>query len=210
MTTQIFLITPAIADATALLPGLRAVLAAAPVSAVLIDVRADDDKELARLAKDSVAAVQESGAAALIPPPQDLRTVARLGADGVHALGLAAMGEAVEALKPKAIVGVGGLKTRHEAMEAGEKDIDYVMFGAPRPDGSLPDPAVTVERAQWWAEIFTLPCVAYVPGLEEAAVLVATGAEFIALGPWLFETADPAQTMRQAFALCAAARGPIA
>ena len=37
--------------------------------------------------------------------------------------------KAIEALKPDFIVGAGGFATKHDAMEAGELDIDYVFFG---------------------------------------------------------------------------------
>ncbi len=51
-------------------------------------------------------------------------------------------------------------------MEAGERDIDYVMFGEPRADGFVPPLAQTIERAEWWAAIFNVPCVAYAPDLD--------------------------------------------
>ena len=36
---------------------------------------------------------------------------------------------ALENFHPASIVGAGGLATRHEAMEAGETEVDYVFFG---------------------------------------------------------------------------------
>jgi thiamine-phosphate pyrophosphorylase len=124
--------------------------------------------------------------------------VARLQLDGAHIAGLSRLRDAIEGLKPDRIVGIGALKSRHDAMEAGESDIDYVMFGEPRADGSLPPFEQTLERAAWWAEIFTLPCVAYAPSLAEVAALARTGTEFIALGPWLFDEADPAEALAEA------------
>jgi len=207
MSAELYLITPVITDAEAFAPQLQRCLAAAPFSAVLIDCRQADDKDLARLVKPLVSLVQGAGAAALIPLPADLRTVARIAADGVHCADPARLGEAVEALKPMMIVGAGGLKTRHEAMEAGERDIDYILFGAPRADGSVPDAAMTLDRVQWWAGIFTLPCVAYAADAAGVGPLVGAGADFVALGPWLFDAADAETTVREAHAL-ATARGP--
>ena len=46
-------------------------------------------------------------------------------------------------------------------MSLGEAGADYLLFGEPRPDGSLPSLESVVERAAWWAEIFETPCVAY-------------------------------------------------
>ncbi|MGL5448488.1 MAG: thiamine phosphate synthase, partial [Rhabdaerophilum sp.] len=164
----------------------------------LLDVSAESDAALKRKLDLLAAPLQEAGVACLIAPPDDPRLVARLGLDGVHANAEGDLGALVEAIKPNRILGVGGLRSRHEAMEAGEKDIDYVMFGEPRPDGFLPPLSQTIERAEWWAQIFNVPCIAYAPDLDAVAPLAATGAEFIALGPWLFEVKDPAQMLAEA------------
>lgn len=199
---NLFLITPEIADAAALAPQLTAVMAAAPVAAVLLKLTASDEKDYLRAAKTLVSIVQGGGAAALLEAPADPRLVAYCGADGAHYPcthpGLA---DAMATLKPKSIVGVGALKARHEAMEAGETDIDYLMFGEPRADGSIPDAERTAERAQWWAEIFNTPAVAVAADLASVPAMAATGAEFLGLGPWLFAAADPAATVVEALRL---------
>lgn len=199
MIPQFYLITPFIDDVAAFRERLAPVLSTEAIAVLLARFAATNDAELKGPATALRAFVQEAGTAMLIDCPDDARLVARLGLDGVH-VGTpgSELKEAVEALKPERIVGIGGLKARHDAMEAGEMDIDYVMFGEPRPDGSLPPLAQTVERAEWWAEIFTLPCVAYASDLEAVTALATTGAEFIALGPWVFETADPAETVAEA------------
>ena len=62
-----------------------------------------------------------------------LRLAARLGADGVHVAGAGEeLDAAIKRLKPERIVGAGSLRTRDEAMTAGEMGADYVMFGEPR------------------------------------------------------------------------------
>ena len=195
---NLFLITPAIPDASAFAPALRAVMAAAPVAAVLLNIPAKDEKDFLRAAKLLVPPVQEGGAAALLAAPADPRLVAYAGADGAHyPCTHAGLADAIQTLKPKSIVGVGALKARHEAMEAGESDIDYLMFGEPRADGSIPDTERTVERAQWWAEIFNTPAVAVAADLASVSAMVATGAEFLGVGPWLFAAADPAATLAE-------------
>ena len=70
---------------------------------------------------------------------------------------------------------------RNDAMTLGEAGVDYLLFGEPRPDGSLPSLESVAERAAWWAEIFETPCVAFAPSLDAIPALVATRAEFIAL-----------------------------
>ena len=84
-------------------------------------------------------------------------------------------------------------------MEAGEIGVDYVMFGEPRPDGSLMPFSALLDRASWWAQLFETPCVAYAPTPESVEKLAWTRAEFIALGPWCFEDPEAAaETVRRA------------
>lgn len=198
------LILPADADAAALAAPLAAMLASRAVEAVLIKSAGDEKAVLAR-AKALVPIIQAAGAAALMDGPEDPRLVARAGADGAHyplghdPLANAGLKEALATLRPQRICGVGNLRTKHEAMEAGEMGPDYLMFGEPRADGFVPELEKTIERAAWWAEIFNVPVVAYAPSLEAIAPLAATHTDFIALGPWAL-TGDAALTMRKALA----------
>ncbi len=203
---KIFLITPDVADATGFAAKLGPLLSAAKIDAVLLCITGDEDAVM-RAAKVLVPVVQEAGAAAILNAPADLRAVARSGADGAHfPVNAPALKDALEALKPARIVGIGGLRTKHEMMDAGETAIDYLMFGEPREDGSLPELERVVERVQWWAEIFNVPCVAYAADLASVPDLAATGADFVALGTWVFDSADPAQTLREAVNLVALAK----
>jgi thiamine-phosphate pyrophosphorylase len=154
------------------------------------------DRERRPLVEAAAAAVQPAGAALLIDPPQDERMVARWGADGVHLPWTAEAGRAaLAAHRPDRIVGAGALRTRDDAMAAGEAGADYVMLGEPRADGSLPDPEQTLERCRWWAEVFNTPCVGYAADPDSAAALAATGIEFVAAGDWLLADAgEPGDT----------------
>jgi thiamine-phosphate pyrophosphorylase len=197
MVPLFFLITPPVDDALAIRPALAAAIGTGALSVILVRLAPEADAK--RIATALKSLVQEAGVALLVEPPDDLRLVARLGLDGVHVPSPGpGLREAVEMLKPDRIVGIGGLKARHDAMEAGEMDVDYVMFGEPRADGSVPPLAQVVERAEWWASIFNTPCIAYAPDLDAVAALATTGAEFIALGGWVFATTDPAQTIAEA------------
>jgi thiamine-phosphate pyrophosphorylase len=197
MVPQFFLITPPIDDPLAARSGLAAAIGTGALSVVLVRMAAGTD--LKQVVTEIRPLIQGAGVAMLVEAPADLREVARLGLDGVHVpVPGAGLRDAVEALKPERIVGIGGLKARHDAMEAGEMDVDYVMFGEPRADGSVPPLAQVAERAEWWASIFTTPCIAYAPDLDAIASLATTGAEFIALGPWVFATPDPAWTVAEA------------
>lgn len=162
-------------------------MAAGDVAAVLLRLAFTDERTQINRAKALAQFVQDKGAALLLGGHADL--AARAGADGVHATGMAAFGDAIEQLKPERIVGVGGLSTRHDAMVAAETGADYVMFGEPGEAGQRPGFEAVEERIAWWAEIFEAPCVGYAASLDEVAPLVKAGADFIALGEWLWR--DP-------------------
>lgn len=197
----LYLLTPPVTDADAFAPVLAAACAAGPVAAVCIAPGAGDERTLVNRLKRLVAVAQEAGAAALVAAdpavPLDWPLiVARSGADGLHA-GLAdtqALVDLRERLDGR-ILGAGGLRARHDAMEAGEAGVDYVLFGEPGPDGATPPLTAIVERAAWWAEIFEIPCVAYAPDLDAVAAIAATGAEFVALGEAVFGAPEPAVAM---------------
>ena len=85
-------------------------------------------------------------------------------------------------------------------MTAGELDVDYLMFGEPSADGFVQNIAKVVERVEWWAEVFNVPCVAYAPRLADVAPLVKAGADFIATGDWLWAEAETISAQVRALA----------
>jgi thiamine-phosphate pyrophosphorylase len=127
-------------------------------------------------ARELAQMVQAKGAAFLVA--EDMELMAACGADGVHVAGAGAAVAAARRLKPAHIVGAGGLPDRDAAMTAGEADIDYVMFGGL--ETGL-DAAGLLARVAWWAEIFTVPCVAQAESLADVAPLAQAGADFVAL-----------------------------
>ncbi len=187
---QIYLVTPRIDDAAAFATVLRAAVERTGAVSVLLRFVPGDERATINRVKALAPAAQEAGAAVLV---EDDPTVAvRGGADGVHVSGgPEALKAALDRLKPDRIVGCGGLRMRHDAMEAGEAGVDYVMFGEPRRlrDGTetAPHLPAVIEQAEWWAPLFETPCVAYAGSPEAIARLEATGAEFVALGPWAFD-----------------------
>lgn len=191
--TRTYLITPVIEDADAFSPVLRATVERTRAASVLLRLAAGDERAAINRVKRLAPIVQALDAAVLVEDEAAVAT--RGGADGVHVRGgIEAVRTAVERLRPERIVGCGGLRSRHAAMEAGEAEVDYVMFGEPYTDrnGSeiIPPLADVLAQAGWWAPLFETPCVAYAASAEAAAALRATGAEFVALGPWAFQTSD--------------------
>lgn len=184
---RLYLVTPVVADAQTFSGALAAALDAGDIAAVLLRMAEADERTQINCAKALCPLVQDKGAALLIDGYTDL--VARAGADGAHVTGMAAFGDALERLKPDRIVGVGGLVTRHDAMLVAEGGADYVMFGEPGTTGERPSLEAIEERVAWWAEVFEMPCVGYAASHEEIAPLAKAGADFVALGDWLWR--DP-------------------
>ncbi len=177
--------TPRIADAAVFSATLAAALAAGDVAAVLLRLEDADERSQINCAKALGAIVQHKDVALLLDGHAEL--VAKSGADGAHVTGLAEFTAAVEKLKPERIVGAGGLTTRHDAMSVAEANADYVMFGEPDENGERPSFSAVEERVAWWAEVFEAPCVAFAGSAEEVAPLVKAGADFVALGDWVWQ-----------------------
>jgi thiamine-phosphate pyrophosphorylase len=199
---SLYLLTPFLsgADANAFASVFAEVLDAAAIACALVRLapgaEADAKAILAPLLRAAVAA----DCALLIET--DARLAARLGADGVHVAGASAdLAAAIESLKPERIVGAGSLRTRDEAMTAGELGADYVMFGEPRRDARGTDLEALAERVSWWAEIFETPCVAYADAISAAGELARAGADFVAVGEAIWSAASPPEAARQAEAL---------
>ena len=214
MAPQLYLITPAAADPETFPATLMAVLDVAEFSALLVRRGALDDAGYAKLAANLVNVGQGAGCAVLVE--DDPALAKRLGADGVHVNGGAvedvepterlaeirrraeeskrahrwiAIGGAtlaVAALKPNLIVGAGNIGSRHDAMTAGEMDVDYLLFG---PLEGAADPA-SAELAEWWAATFEIPAVLSDP--QAGPGVDSRGAEFLALSTSLWSAASPA------------------
>ena len=163
---------------------LPAVLAAADVAAVLLRLKDADERTLINRAKAVAGAVQAAGVALLLDGHAEL--AARAGADGAHLFGLDAFSAALERLKPERIAGCGGLRTRHDAMTAAETGADYVMFGEPE-DSRRPAFEAIIERVSWWAEVFEVPCVAFAMEPGEVERLADAGADFVAVGDFIWD-----------------------
>jgi thiamine-phosphate pyrophosphorylase len=170
---------------------LEAACSAGEVAAVILRLAATDERALIAGVKRLAPPAQEAGAAVVVACPGfqgDLVSVAiRGGADGVHVDKPRDLRALRDRLPDGRILGVGGIETKHAAMEAGEAGIDYLMFGGLYPDNVAPDPDTVLARASWWAEIFETPCIAVATETRQVGLLAQTGAEFIGLesGLWL-------------------------
>lgn len=181
---RLYLLTPPLGDARAFAPELEAAMGAGDVACVLVSFDSADEGDAKKVLQILAPLVQGRDAALVIDG--DPRMAARHGADGVHVKGSgealgAALEDAITRCRPDRIVGAGGLRSRDDAMSAGEHDVDYVMFGEPASDGWSPPAEQVLERASWWIEIFNVPCVAYAASLGDVAALAEARVDFIAL-----------------------------
>jgi thiamine-phosphate pyrophosphorylase len=160
---------------------LSAALDAAPVASLLIrpdNGQAYDPKAVRAL----IAIAQKKGVAVLL---NDALQARELEADGVHVAWAPDVVEVFKTVRQAAgtasIVGADAGRTRHDAMQIGESNADYVAFGI---TVHVEDRARAAERqldlVSWWSEVFEIPCVALdVADTEHARRLADAGADFV-------------------------------
>jgi thiamine-phosphate pyrophosphorylase len=181
---RLYLVTQQLGDIAAFAHDLDAVLDAGDIAAVLLRLEDGDERTLVSRAKTIAAIVQRRDIALLLDGHPEI--TARAGADGAHLSGTEALTAALGTLKPERIAGAGGLRSRDDAMLAGESGADYIMFGESDRGGNRPSFEAILERVGWWAEVFEPPCVGYATSLDEVAPLAQAGADFVALGDWIW------------------------
>ena len=115
----------------------------------------------------------------------DVERAVSIGADGVHLPPDAArLKEARARLGQRAIIGVGCIDSRHDAMVMAELGADYVAFGALPGDRQA-------ELIAWWSGIFVVASVAFDIETEAAAERLARlGADFVAPAASLWRSED--------------------
>jgi len=181
---RLYLVTPKLdGDLTSFLRDLDAALNAADIAAVLLRLAEGDERALINRAQPIVTRIARRDVAVLLDGQPQI--AARAGADGAHLAGIETFTAALPLLKPDRIAGVA-LDSRHDAMLAAETGADYVMFGAPDRRGQRLPFDELEERLSWWAELLEIPCVAYAATLDEVGPLARTGADFVALGDWIW------------------------
>ena len=198
--TRLYLITPPrIDDVDEFAAQLETALTAGDVACLQLRLKGEDGRIDEAATRAVSAAVTETaqayGVAVLVNDSPELAV--ELGADGVH-VGWddVPVKKAREIAGKDMILGATAKNSRHAAMQAGEAGADYVAFGAFYPtgtkDGTVP---ASTELLEIWQESMEIPCVA-IGGItvENAAPLVAAGADFIAVssGVWDHPAGAPA------------------
>ncbi len=202
-TCRLCLVTPRAIAPDVAAERLEAALAGGDVASLIVTAEPTDPERLQTLASRLVPIAQASGTAVLIH--NDTRIAGRVKADGVHVdNGPADLAEAIRSFRPQRIVGAGGIRSRHEALDVGEIGPDYVLFG--RLDGDTwPDIfPQALDLAEWWSELVEIPAI--VMGGNTVSSVVAArdaGIEFVALSRAVFDAEDPRQAVAEAIRLLA-------
>jgi thiamine-phosphate pyrophosphorylase len=187
---RLCLVTPRLSAPDDFARILEEALAGGDVASLIITAAESDPNALQRVAERLVPIAQSHDVAAIIH--NDTRVAGRVKADGVHIdSGGEDLKEAIRSLRPRFIVGAGDLRSRHDALAAGEADPDYAFFG--RLDGDTGDEIFpkALDLAAWWSELVTIPAIV-MGGRTVESVTAARDAnvEFVALRSAIWDAAE--------------------
>lgn len=192
---RLYLITPPqIDDVAAFVDQFRAAIQGGDIASLQIRIKQGDAIDTAKTREVTQAVkricLAEHIALIINDSPQLARA---LQVDGVH-LGMDDMdiAEARELVGPEMVIGATCKNSRHHAMMAGEAGADYVAFGAFYPTQTKSNTVRAEPDVLTWCQMFlTLPCAA-IGGitLENAAPLIAAGADFLAVSSGVWDHND--------------------
>ena len=197
---RLYLITPPKIDLATFPALLARTLEAGDVACVQLRLKDVGDDTVRRAIDALRPVVQSREVAFILNDRPDL--AASGGCDGVH-IGQedTPYAQARKIMGRDAIVGVTCHDSRHLAMVAGEDGADYVAFGAFF-DTQTKEPKARAEPEilSWWQEMMEVPCVA-IGGItvENGAVLVEAGADFLAVSGGVWNHADGPAAAVKAF-----------
>ena len=188
-TAQLYLMTPAGAQASSLGPMLERIMDRFPPACLRIRGGAEED-ELARLA--DLAREIAHGRDVAVVIDDHVQLALRHGLDGVHLTdGARSVRYARKELGADAIVGAFCGSSRHDGMNAAEAGADYVSLG-PVGDSVLgrgtPAP---LELFEWWSEMIEVPVVAEGALTRDLIAALSSLSDFIAIGPEIWGQDDP-------------------
>ncbi len=187
---QLYLIAPPDFDADSHGAALKAILDAVPVACLRFAPASRDEAAITRAA-DALREIAHGRDVALVIADH-LMLAERLGLDGVHLTdGARSVRKARKALGGDAIIGAFCGTSRHDGMTAGEAGADYVAFGPVGATALGDGSRAEHDLFAWWSEMITLPVVA--EGALTPALVggLAPVADFLAIGPEIWEADDP-------------------
>lgn len=183
---RLVLIVPEAGDAATVAARVGEAVAGGDVASVFVPRRGLDDQRFQALAEALAEPVQSRGVALVVEG--DSRIAMRAGADGLYFEGpRQELRDLLEKHGRKLMIGTGGVKTRHDALEAGEAQPDFMFFGRFGYDARPEAHPRNLALAGWWSQMVAIPCIAMAGSSEESILDVAiSGAEFVAVEQAVF------------------------
>ncbi|MGP9804155.1 thiamine phosphate synthase [Paracoccus sp. NSM] len=186
---QLYLMTPAGAQASALGPLLAEVMDRFPAACLRIRAGAEED-ELGRLADLAREIAHARDVAVVID--DHVKLAQRHGLDGVHLTdGARSVRYARKELGDDAIIGAFCGASRHEGMNAGEHGADYVSFGPVGASALYRGEPAELDLFQWWSEMIEVPVVAEGAITRELLASLSPVTDFVAIGAEIWSEPDP-------------------
>ncbi|UXM95636.1 thiamine phosphate synthase [Bartonella sp. HY329] len=169
---------------------LTDILAAGDVASLILYSEEENESAFQKQAQALVPVIQNAGVAAIIAG--DSRIAGRVKADGLHIeTNLEDLKEAIEKHQSSMMVGFANLRDRHNAMQVGELEPDYMMFGKLGADKKPEAHSRNINLGEWWASLMEVPALIQAGNsLASIETIAKTGAEFIVLEEAIFGTGD--------------------
>ncbi len=194
--TRLCLITPPFYKLADFAPLLENVLKTSDVASLIITQ--PEEEEYANAVKTLVPLTQKYGVASLLH--NDSQLMGRTGADGLHLDGqIEDIVEIVKAHQERYIMGIGNIKTRHEAMMIGEGPVDYLFFGQLDGDRQPTIYKKSFALAEWWSSMMEVPAIVMGgDALTSVSQAAQASIDFVALQKAVWESADPVTAVKEA------------
>ena len=169
---------------------LAHILDAGDVASLILYSEENDENSFQKHAQALVPVIQNAGVAAIIA--EDSRIAGRVKADGLHIeTNIDDLKEAIEKHQSSMMVGFANLKDRHSAMQIGELEPDYMMFGKLGADKKPEAHTRNINLGEWWASMMEVPALIQAGNsLASVETIAKTGAEFIVLDEIIFGADD--------------------
>lgn len=122
----------------------------------------------------------------------DSQVFGRSGADGLFVeKEKPKLEEIIARFSPQNIVGCGGVKARHNALEIGEAKPDFVFFGKLGGDIKPEAHPKNIALAEWWAPLVEVPGVVMGGNSLDSIIAASqTGIDFVAFEQAIFADGD--------------------
>ena len=192
---QIYIVTPPVVDLDLFPARLAQVLDRTEVACLRLALAGRDEYELGRVA-DALREVAHARDVAVVIDAH-VGLAARHGLDGVHLLDSArSVRAARKELGPDAIVGAWCGASRDAGMSAAEAGARLCLLwpGGGKSAG-VRGPRANRDLFAWWSEMIEVPVVAEGALTADLIADLAPVADFLALGPEIWGSDDPADAL---------------